>query len=199
MRRDRLPAGRPTRWSSPGGLGTPNENLTTASHHRVSGRAPGRLTSKQLHTHELAPRFVLPSSIQTHVVHLSPRARHNHAMAAKDGERSASSATRFTATTPHASSKARAAPPHGVGGPRKPIVAARASTPNSESPEQRVARLRAAHEKAKTAQVSRFDQLLAKSRPFFDSAHRITVISLVGLTGTHWTATAPSLLRTSQR
>lgn len=57
-----------------------------------------------------------------------------------------------------------------------------ASTPNSETPEQRVARLRAAHERAKTAQISRFDQLIAKSRPFFDSAHRITVISLVGLT-----------------
>lgn len=45
-----------------------------------------------------------------------------------------------------------------------------------------MARLRAAHERAKTAQVSRLDQLIAKSRPFFDSAHRITVISLVGLT-----------------
>lgn len=110
-------------------------------------------------------------------------------MAAKDGERSASSATRFTATTPHASSKAgpsRVPPPPQAGGPRKPAAApARSSIPNSETPEQRVARLRAAHERAKTAQVSRFDQLLAKSRPFFDSAHRITVISLVGLTGTH--------------
>ncbi|KAK2599778.1 hypothetical protein N8I77_011503 [Diaporthe amygdali] len=103
-------------------------------------------------------------------------------MAAKDGERSASSATRFTATTPHASSKVRAPPPPGAGGPRKPVTAARASTPNSETPEQRVARLRAAHEKAKTAKISRFDQLIAKSRPFFDSAHRITVMSLVGLT-----------------
>ncbi|PSR84056.1 cytochrome oxidase c assembly-domain-containing protein, partial [Coniella lustricola] len=51
-----------------------------------------------------------------------------------------------------------------------------------ETPEQRVARLRAAHEKAKNAKVSRFDKILAKSRPFFDSAHRVTVISLVGLT-----------------
>ncbi|KAG6361287.1 hypothetical protein INS49_009512 [Diaporthe citri] len=108
-------------------------------------------------------------------------------MAAKDGERSASSATRFTATTPHASSKAGPSrfppPPRAGGAPRKPAAAsARAAAPNSETPEQRVARLRAAHERAKTAQVSRFDQLIAKSRPFFDSAHRITVISLVGLT-----------------
>ncbi|KAL1865310.1 hypothetical protein Daus18300_007200 [Diaporthe australafricana] len=123
-------------------------------------------------------------------------------MAAKDGERSASSATRFTATTPHASSKARAAPLPGAGGPRKPIAAARASTPNSESPEQRVARLRAAHEKAKTAQVSRFDQLIAKSRPFFDSAHRITVISLVGLTaitGVMTAYTAYDMLRYNRK
>ncbi|KAI3396252.1 hypothetical protein diail_12396, partial [Diaporthe ilicicola] len=112
------------------------------------------------------------------------------AAGAKDGERSASSATRFTATTPHASSKARSAPLPGAGGPRKPVAAARASTPNSETPEQRVARLRAAHERAKTAQVSRFDLLIAKSRPFFDSAHKITVISLVGLTAVAGVMTA---------
>lgn len=114
-----------------------------------------------------------------------------HKMAAKDGERSASSATRFTATTPHASSKmgSGAATPKsrfqsvpGTGGPRKPPSPARTPT-GAETPEQRVARLRAAHEAAKNAKVSRFDQILAKSRPFFDSAHRITVISLVGLTG----------------
>ncbi|KAG8169782.1 hypothetical protein KVR01_000527 [Diaporthe batatas] len=106
-------------------------------------------------------------------------------MAAKDGERSASSATRFTATTPHASGPSRFPPPPGAGGPRNPAAASSAraaSSPTSETPEQRVARLRAAHERAKTAQISRFDQFIAKSRPFFDSAHRITVISLVGLT-----------------
>ncbi|ROW08468.1 hypothetical protein VMCG_03216 [Cytospora schulzeri] len=106
-------------------------------------------------------------------------------MASKDGERSASSATRFTATTPHASSKAgssRFPPPLGGAGPSKPASPAGGPVPHSETPEQRVARLRAAHDKAKSANVSRFDQILAKSRPFFDSAHRITVLSLVGLT-----------------
>ncbi|KAF3761648.1 hypothetical protein M406DRAFT_358059, partial [Cryphonectria parasitica EP155] len=111
-------------------------------------------------------------------------------MAGKDGERSASSATRFTATTPHASSKMGSAagtisprfnPAAGPGGPRKPISAAAPSV-GTETPEQRVARLRAAHEAAKNAKVSRFDRILATARPFFDSAHRITVISLVGLT-----------------
>ncbi|KUI69475.1 hypothetical protein VM1G_05345 [Cytospora mali] len=106
-------------------------------------------------------------------------------MASKDGERSASTATRFTATTPHASSKvgsSRFPPPPGAGGPSKPPSPAGGQIPHSETPEQRVARLRAAHNKAKTANVSRFDQVIAKSRPFFDSAHRITVLSLVGLT-----------------
>lgn len=119
---------------------------------------------------------------------------HNLTMAAKDGERSASSATRFTATTPHASSKmgtgaatpkSRVPPREGAGGggrPKKPVSAA-ATSAGTETPEQRVARLRAAHAAAKNRQVSRFDQILAKSRPFFDSAHRITVMSLVGLTG----------------
>ncbi|KAJ4393550.1 hypothetical protein N0V93_002762 [Gnomoniopsis smithogilvyi] len=112
-------------------------------------------------------------------------------MAAKGGERTASSATRFTATTPHASSKlgsgapkaptSRFAPAPGTGVPRKPVESGRSSA-GAETPEQRVARLRAAHEAAKNAKISRFDSILARARPFFDSAHRITVIGLVGLT-----------------
>ncbi|KAJ4417158.1 hypothetical protein N0V82_006358 [Gnomoniopsis sp. IMI 355080] len=112
-------------------------------------------------------------------------------MAAKGGERTASSATRFTATTPHASSKlgsgaakaptSRFAPGPRTEGPGKP-VGSRGPSLGAETPEQRVARLRAAHEAAKNAKISRFDSILAKARPFFDSAHRLTVISLVGLT-----------------
>lgn len=103
-------------------------------------------------------------------------------MAPKDGERSAASATRFTATTPHASSKlgSAAASPNSR---FKPGSAVGGNVSGVETPEQRVARLRAAHEAAKNAKTSRFDQILAKSRPFFDSAHKFTVISLVGLTG----------------
>lgn len=71
----------------------------------------------------------------------------------------------------------------GTGEPRKPAESGGASF-SAETPEQRVARLRAAHEAAKNAKISRFDLILARARPFFDSAHRLTVISLVGLTGT---------------
>lgn len=113
-------------------------------------------------------------------------------MAAKGGERTASSATRFTATTPHASSKlasgaakaptSRFTPVPGQGGPKK-VVGSGGSSLGAETPEQRVARLRAAHNAAKNAKISRFDSILARARPFFDSAHRITVMGLVGLTG----------------
>lgn len=187
-----LPAD-PRRWSSPGQV--PRAEGKSHHPHRIIEFCPScRPSRKQASStpSRLSPELPSYGQSHAHVAHLSPRAKTTHAMAAKDGERSASSATRFTATTPHASSKAgpsRFPPPPRAGGgaPRKPAAASArgASTPNSETPEQRVARLRAAHERAKTAQVSRFDQLIAKSRPFFDSAHRITVISLVGLTGTH--------------
>jgi hypothetical protein len=48
-----------------------------------------------------------------------------------------------------------------------------------------VARLRAAHLAAKKAQVSRFDQVISGGRRFFDSAHKMTVLGLLGLTGTY--------------
>ncbi len=106
--------------------------------------------------------------------------------------RSVSDATRFTATTPHASSKAgtgaaaasaglRFTPPSNTpagasgGGPK--------GTPLGETPQQRVQRLRAAHLRAKAAQMSRFDRVIELGRRFFDSAHKATVIGLVGLTG----------------
>lgn len=138
-------------------------------------------------------------------------------MAPKDGERSAASATRFTATTPHASSKrsppapvaprSRAAPV-AQSARQKPTSAATAATataaataspppppkstnpPGSfprgnrgETPEQRVNRLRAAHQAAKNARTSPFDRFLDRTRPILNSAHKITVMGLVGLTG----------------
>jgi hypothetical protein len=101
--------------------------------------------------------------------------------------RSVSDATRFTATTPHASSKTATPPPRfssprsgaGAGGPG-------GSGPGSiltETPEQKVARLRAAHRRAKEAQVSRFDKFVDAGRRVFDSAHKVTVAGLVGFTG----------------
>ncbi|KAK3991496.1 cytochrome oxidase c assembly-domain-containing protein [Cladorrhinum sp. PSN332] len=106
--------------------------------------------------------------------------------------RSVSDATRFTATTPHASSKAaaaklQAAQPPSRNAPPKPLTsgssaAAAAAAGMIETPEQKVARLRAAHQKAKLAQVSKLDQAVDLGRRVFDKAHRLTVISLVGFT-----------------
>lgn len=114
--------------------------------------------------------------------------------------RSVSDATRFTATTPHASSKAAAPPrfaaprsgsgsagsasaggsgPGGSGGGGH----APGSIPLKETPEQKVARLRAAHRRAKEAQISRFDKIVDAGRRVFDSVHRVTVMGLVGFTG----------------
>ncbi|KAM0327543.1 hypothetical protein ACHAQA_005834 [Verticillium albo-atrum] len=97
--------------------------------------------------------------------------------------RSASDATRFTSTTPHASSKhpspsattsaaASAASRLSGNGPRK----------SGETPEERVRRLRAAHEAARKAQVSGFDKAVGGGRRFFDFAHRFTIAGLLGFT-----------------
>ncbi|KAK3381911.1 cytochrome oxidase c assembly-domain-containing protein [Podospora didyma] len=115
--------------------------------------------------------------------------------------RSVSDATRFTPTTPHASSKAaeprfaspsgsvvnasrggaRATPPSGGsggsgggGGGRSPRF--------TETPDEKVARLRAAHLRARNAKVSKFDKIVDHGRRFFDSAHKITVVGLIGFT-----------------
>ncbi|KAK3951999.1 cytochrome oxidase c assembly-domain-containing protein [Pseudoneurospora amorphoporcata] len=100
-------------------------------------------------------------------------------MAPPSNPRSVSDATRFTPTTPHASSKSadprlntsKSSPKEAKGIPR--FV---------ETPEQRVARLRAAHLKAKQAQLSRMDRIISGSRRFFDSAHKVTVLGLIGFT-----------------
>ncbi|KAK4099448.1 hypothetical protein N658DRAFT_498379 [Parathielavia hyrcaniae] len=110
--------------------------------------------------------------------------------------RSVSDATRFTATMPHASSKAAAPPPRFAtpksaavpptsappGGPGPSRGGSSAGSIAFETPEQKVARLRAAHRRAKEAQVSRFDRIVDASRRIFDSAHKITVKGLVGFT-----------------
>lgn len=114
-------------------------------------------------------------------------------MPAPPAPRSVSDATRFTAATPHASSKtsSRLAPPappsssspkppssglpSGGGGTPPPFV---------ETPDQRVARLRAAHRRAAAASVSKFDRIVDSSRRLFDSAHKIAVMSIITATGT---------------
>ncbi|KAK6615975.1 hypothetical protein H4I95_01127 [Botrytis cinerea] len=82
--------------------------------------------------------------------------------------RSATDATRFTSTTPHAATKP------------KPV--SRNPGPPGETPQQRVRRLRAAADKARDAQISTFDKFLLRGRVWADKAHRFTAFSLIGLT-----------------
>ncbi|KAK3942675.1 cytochrome oxidase c assembly-domain-containing protein [Diplogelasinospora grovesii] len=104
--------------------------------------------------------------------------------------RSVSDATRFTPTTPHASSKVSAASrftspnsnSSSGGGAPPPSGGGDGGSRFTETPEQRVARLRAAHRRAREAEVSKFDKIVAGGRRFFDSAHKITVLGLIGFT-----------------
>ncbi|KAH0536196.1 hypothetical protein FGG08_006904 [Glutinoglossum americanum] len=89
--------------------------------------------------------------------------------------RSAADATRFTATAPHAHSKSSRIP---SASPTMP------SPPNrQETPQQKVARLRAAALKAKEGNISAFDKVVVRGRVWADRAHRFVTLSLVGLTG----------------
>ncbi|KAL1897636.1 hypothetical protein Sste5346_003942 [Sporothrix stenoceras] len=73
--------------------------------------------------------------------------------------------------------------PPGAGGPRPPPGRGPAAAPIAgETPEQKVARLRAAHQAAKNAQVSSIDRMISGTRRVFDNAHRFTIIGLIGFT-----------------
>lgn len=125
--------------------------------------------------------------------------------------RSAIDATRFTATSPHAyskpfairsssasassasSSSSHPLPPSFL----SPLSKKNAlpsqkpshnpSTPSpqkfAETPAQKVARLRAARFAAKYAEAPLWDRVVIRGRYVADKAHRITVYSLMGLTG----------------
>lgn len=90
--------------------------------------------------------------------------------------RSATDATRFTSTTPHASAK----PP-----PKKAANAIPPRTPGppGETPQEKVRRLRAAADRARDAQVSNFDKVILRGRVWADRLHRFTALSLIGITG----------------
>ncbi|KAK0707669.1 cytochrome oxidase c assembly-domain-containing protein [Lasiosphaeris hirsuta] len=109
--------------------------------------------------------------------------------------RSVKDATRFTPTTPHANSKLPeprfARPAHHGSSASASVPADKPPSGNSkpsgnkttkfyETPDQRVARLRAAHRRATEAKVSRFDRIVTGGRWFFDGAHKVTVVGLVG-------------------
>ncbi|CAD0114031.1 unnamed protein product [Aureobasidium uvarum] len=91
--------------------------------------------------------------------------------------RSAKDATRFTATTPYASAK-----PQGQFTPA-PVHMGHAA-PSGETPQQKIARLRAAAARARTGKESSFDAVVRVGRKWADRAHRVTAYSLIGLTVT---------------
>ncbi|KAI1430527.1 hypothetical protein GGR50DRAFT_206902 [Xylaria sp. CBS 124048] len=125
--------------------------------------------------------------------------------------RSVADATRFTPSTPHASSRIPQKTPQktpslnntAAGTPSTPNASAQqaqqaqatssgkgGATIPQESMEQRVKRLRAAHLAAKQHNVSRLDRIIGASRRVFDAAHKITVMGLIGFSGVALLATA---------
>ncbi|KAL7622603.1 hypothetical protein AAE478_008113 [Parahypoxylon ruwenzoriense] len=115
-------------------------------------------------------------------------------MAAGYSPRSVADATRFTSNTPHAHAKAPSASPSPTSssssssvqssGLRSPQIRT-AATPSSttETIEERVRRLRAAHLAARRHETSRFDRVVNASRRYFDAAHKFTVVGLIGFSG----------------
>ncbi|KAI6382261.1 hypothetical protein MCOR25_000850 [Pyricularia grisea] len=129
--------------------------------------------------------------------------------------RSVSDATRFTPTTPHAASKAaessRFQPPSSANAAARPVSSKfkdpRRPPPQSqqppggggmptpgahinETPEQRVARLRAQHLAARNAELTFLDKFVDRSRPILDRVHRFTVLGLIGFTAIATVVTA---------
>lgn len=86
--------------------------------------------------------------------------------------RSASDATRFTATGPYITAK-----------PTGSQLQFGAAAPTDETPQQKIARLRAAAQQARAGQESGFDRVVIVGRRWADRAHRVTTWSLIGLTG----------------
>jgi hypothetical protein len=95
--------------------------------------------------------------------------------------RSATDATRFTSTTPHASAKPPASALNLPG--RSNSLPPRTPGPPGETPQEKVRRLRAAADRARDAQISTLDRLLVRGRVWADRAHRFTALSLIGATG----------------
>lgn len=93
--------------------------------------------------------------------------------------RSASDATRFTATTPTASSKPIA--------PSTTIKNLGRGAIPGETPQQKIFRLRAAAAAARAGKESQFDKVVRVGRRWADRAHRATAYSLIGLTGKYFT------------
>ena len=103
--------------------------------------------------------------------------------------RSASRATQFTATSPHAYSKPpgfRSTAPH-VPTSSSPLPNAsgsnRPTNVPAETPAEKVARLRAAHVAKKAQNISIWDRIVVRGRSVADTAHRLTVYGIIGFSG----------------
>ena len=115
--------------------------------------------------------------------------------------RSVVDATRFTATSPHMYSKpttlrspasntfspSSSPSSHNLPRTSNPSHPSKGPSPNApattETPAEKVARLRAAHAAQKNAQISRWDRIVVRGRVVADAAHRFTAMGLIGLTG----------------
>ncbi len=96
--------------------------------------------------------------------------------------RSATDATRFTSTTPHATAK----PPSAVlldNALRKGKTGNGGKGSGGETPLDKVRRLRAAADVAKRGQIGTLDKFLIRGRVWADRLHRFTALSLIGATG----------------
>jgi len=98
--------------------------------------------------------------------------------------RSASDATRFTATGPFVSAK-----------PPGSSIQLGGSAPSNETAQEKIARLRAAAAQARAGQESQFDKVVRVGRTWADRAHRFTTWSLIGLTGMFLQARSTRKLR----
>ncbi|KAH8808543.1 cytochrome oxidase c assembly-domain-containing protein [Xylogone sp. PMI_703] len=97
--------------------------------------------------------------------------------------RSATDATRFTSTTPHAFSKPPSSAPFSApNGSAGAAAKLRNQGPPGETPQEKVKRLKAAAQKARSANISTFDRIILHGRVWADKAHRFTALSLIGLT-----------------
>ncbi|KAI1134572.1 hypothetical protein F5Y05DRAFT_416982 [Hypoxylon sp. FL0543] len=123
-------------------------------------------------------------------------------MAVDYSPRSVADATRFTSNTPHANAKAASNSPSSSSSssstssssPSSPSSQSRSPQsrmpppgmprpPATETIEERVRRLRAAHLAARRHETSRLDRVIDASRRYFDAAHKFTVLSLIGFSG----------------
>ncbi|CAL3963853.1 unnamed protein product [Diplocarpon coronariae] len=93
-------------------------------------------------------------------------------------QRSATDATRFTSTIPHASAKSPSKSSTSSRNlpPRKPVPN---TAPIGETPQEKVKRLRAAANRARDAQITTFDKVVMRGRVWADRAHKFVTLSLI--------------------